>query len=68
MVGATGIEPVTPSVSGRCSPAELRARSSDLTCLARLVVPLQDRIIEQNELQTPQTIRRWVCLRSAAGD
>jgi hypothetical protein len=31
-------------------------------------VPLQDRIIEQNELQTPQTIRRWVCLRSAAGD
>ncbi len=28
MVGATGIEPVTPSVSGRCSPAELRAPSA----------------------------------------
>ena len=25
MVGATGIEPVTPSMSTRCSPAELRA-------------------------------------------
>jgi hypothetical protein len=27
MVGATGIEPVTPSMSRKCSPAELRARS-----------------------------------------
>jgi hypothetical protein len=26
VVGATGFEPVTPSVSGKCSPAELRAR------------------------------------------
>src|SRR5512132_2775995 len=26
LVGATGFEPVTPSVSGKCSPAELRAR------------------------------------------
>ena len=26
MVGDTGIEPVTPSVSGKCSPAELIAR------------------------------------------
>ena len=26
MVGATGIEPVTPSMSRRCSSAELRAR------------------------------------------
>ena len=26
MVGTTGIEPVTPSMSTRCSPAELRAR------------------------------------------
>ena len=25
LVGATGIEPVTPSMSTRCSPAELRA-------------------------------------------
>ncbi len=25
MVGATGIEPVTPSMSRKCSPAELRA-------------------------------------------
>ena len=25
VVGATGIEPVTPSMSTRCSPAELRA-------------------------------------------
>jgi hypothetical protein len=24
-VGVTGIEPVTPSVSGKCSPAELNA-------------------------------------------
>src|SRR5580704_17759028 len=28
MVGATGIEPVTPSVSGRCSPAELHAHAT----------------------------------------
>ena len=28
MVGATGIEPVTPAVSRRCSPAELRAHPS----------------------------------------
>ena len=27
MVGATGIEPVTPTMSTWCSPAELRARS-----------------------------------------
>lgn len=27
LVGATGIEPVTPSMSRKCSPAELRARS-----------------------------------------
>ena len=26
MVDATGIEPVTPSMSTRCSPAELRIR------------------------------------------
>jgi hypothetical protein len=26
LVGGTGIEPVTPSVSGKCSPAELTAR------------------------------------------
>src|SRR6266516_6519717 len=31
MVGATGIEPVTPSMSTRCSPAELRALKSDVT-------------------------------------
>ena len=29
MVGATGIEPVTPSMSTRCSPAELRALDRD---------------------------------------
>ena len=29
MVGATGIEPVTPSMSRRCSSAELRARRFD---------------------------------------
>ena len=28
MVGATGIEPVTPAMSRRCSPAELRAHPS----------------------------------------
>ena len=27
MVDATGIEPVTPSMSTRCSPAELRVRA-----------------------------------------
>ena len=27
MVGATGIEPVTPAVSRQCSTAELRAHS-----------------------------------------
>jgi hypothetical protein len=29
MVDATGIEPVTPSMSTRCSPAELRVRSGE---------------------------------------
>ena len=38
MVGATGIEPVTPSVSGRCSPAELRAPPAGSRCLARPVM------------------------------
>jgi hypothetical protein len=28
-VGGTGIEPVTPSVSGKCSPAELTAREAE---------------------------------------
>ena len=28
MVGGTGIEPVTPSMSTKCSPAELTARSA----------------------------------------
>ena len=32
MVGATGIEPVTPSMSRKCSPAELRARSKPAIC------------------------------------
>ncbi len=27
MVGTTGIEPVTPSMSRKCSPAELRTHS-----------------------------------------
>jgi hypothetical protein len=30
MVGTTGIEPVTPSMSTRCSPAELRAQILEL--------------------------------------
>ena len=34
MVGTTGIEPVTPSMSTRCSPAELRARRRDDTTIA----------------------------------
>lgn len=29
LVGTTGIEPVTPAMSRRCSPAELRARSNE---------------------------------------
>ncbi len=28
-VGDTGFEPVTPSVSGKCSPAELIAREAE---------------------------------------
>src|ERR1043165_8770314 len=32
MVGATGIEPVTPSMSTRCSPAELRALETLKRC------------------------------------
>ena len=44
MVGATGIEPVTPSVSGRCSPAELRARPAGVGCLAREANLTQARI------------------------
>ena len=32
VVGATGFEPVTPSVSGKCSPAELRARVTPIIC------------------------------------
>ena len=31
MVDATGIEPVTPSMSTRCSPAELRVRLGSLS-------------------------------------
>jgi hypothetical protein len=29
VMGATGIQPVTPSISRKCSPAELRARSNN---------------------------------------
>src|ERR1700730_10117759 len=36
MVGTTGIEPVTPAMSRRCSPAELRARSA-----APLALPVE---------------------------
>jgi hypothetical protein len=36
MVGATGIEPVTPSMSTRCSPAELRALEPVLTGAVRI--------------------------------
>ena len=49
VVGATGIEPVTPSVSGRCSPAELRARLAGTQCLARVMIALQDRIARQKK-------------------
>ena len=31
MVGGTGIEPVTPSVSRKCSPTELTARADSAT-------------------------------------
>jgi N-formylglutamate amidohydrolase len=42
VVGATGIEPVTPSVSGRCSPAELHARAvAHLPLLTRSRHPRQ---------------------------
>jgi len=37
MVRDTGFEPVTPSVSGRCSTAELTARSEDDLRAAKLV-------------------------------
>ena len=39
MVGATGFEPVTPSVSGKCSPAELRARVTPIICERVEAVP-----------------------------
>src|SRR6202165_5422753 len=39
MVGATGIEPVTPSMSTRCSPAELRALKPDVTGGVRISAP-----------------------------
>jgi hypothetical protein len=37
MVRDTGFEPVTPSVSGRCSTTELTARSEALLRAAKLV-------------------------------
>ena len=39
LVGATGFEPVTPSVSGKCSPAELRARVIPIICERVEAVP-----------------------------
>lgn len=36
MVGGTGIEPVTPCMSSKCSTAELTARHKALEELARL--------------------------------
>jgi hypothetical protein len=39
VVGATGFEPVTPSVSGKCSPAELRARVTPIICERVEAVP-----------------------------
>jgi hypothetical protein len=39
LVGATGFEPVTPSVSGKCSPAELRARVTPIICERVEAVP-----------------------------
>ena len=41
MVGATGIEPVTPSMSTRCSPAELRALEPVLTGAVRITDQIQ---------------------------
>ena len=41
MVGATGIEPVTPSMSTRCSPAELRALEPVLTGAVRITDQVQ---------------------------
>ncbi len=43
MVGATGIEPVTPSMSTRCSPAELRALKPELTGGVRISAPKRGR-------------------------
>jgi hypothetical protein len=39
VVGATGIEPVTPSMSTRCSPAELRALDLKMTGWVRISAP-----------------------------
>src|SRR3954469_19124321 len=39
VVGATGIEPVTPSMSTRCSPAELRALQNLTTGRVRISAP-----------------------------
>jgi hypothetical protein len=41
MVGATGIEPVTPSMSTRCSPAELRALEPVFTGAVRITDQVQ---------------------------
>ena len=38
MVRDTGFEPVTPSVSGRCSTTELTAHSEDVLRAAKLVL------------------------------
>ncbi len=43
MVGAVGIEPTTPSMSPKCSPAELRAPPD--TGISRSGEPQQGRVI-----------------------
>ena len=57
MVGGTGIEPVTPSVSRKCSPTELTARTDSATVLrgvlvahlaADLTIPrMRDRVLQR---------------------
>jgi hypothetical protein len=56
MVGATGIEPVTPSMSTRCSPAELRALKPELTGWVPISAPQRAGKDAERRFQAKQTL------------
>src|SRR5437868_14207483 len=64
MVGATGIEPVTPSMSTRCSPAELRALETLKRCRDGSLYRLR-----RGQARTPFTSLQgetnWTCVARA---